>query len=266
MRIGFLITARLKSKRLPLKLLKDLNGFSIIDRVIQRAKLVKECDDIILCTSENNQDLPLIRTAQDNKIFYFNGDEDDVLSRLLKAANLFNLDFAVCMTADNPLFSINYANRISDIVRQSKNLDYIYTDDLPIGLNVYGVSINALDTICSFKEELDTEIWGPLINRPDIFSVMKLDVDSSDIPHIKRLTVDERLDYEMIKIIFESFPKNHLITEPDIINLLNDRPEIKLINKTIKQRSLDSKTIERIDKFFKKNKLNILERKNKNLV
>ena len=60
MRIGFLITARLKSGRLKLKLLKKLNGYSVIDRVIQRAKKVKECDDIILCTSENNQDLPLV--------------------------------------------------------------------------------------------------------------------------------------------------------------------------------------------------------------
>ena len=59
MRLGFLITARLKSSRLKLKLLKQLNGYSVIDRVIQRAKQVKECDEIILCTSENNQDLRL---------------------------------------------------------------------------------------------------------------------------------------------------------------------------------------------------------------
>ena len=43
MKIGFLITARLKSSRLKLKLLKQLNGYTAIERVIQRAKRVTEC-------------------------------------------------------------------------------------------------------------------------------------------------------------------------------------------------------------------------------
>ena len=40
MNIGFLITARLKSSRLKEKLLLPLNGYTIIERVIQRAKQV----------------------------------------------------------------------------------------------------------------------------------------------------------------------------------------------------------------------------------
>ena len=43
MKIGFLITARLKSTRLKLKILKPLNGYSVIERVIQRSKEVKGC-------------------------------------------------------------------------------------------------------------------------------------------------------------------------------------------------------------------------------
>ena len=41
MNIGFLITARLKSKRLKFKILKSLNGYSVIERIIQRAKSKK---------------------------------------------------------------------------------------------------------------------------------------------------------------------------------------------------------------------------------
>ena len=82
MKIGFLITARLKSSRLKFKLLKELNGASVIERVIERSKKVNNCDYVILCTSENNQDLPLVQAALDNNIFYFNGHADDVLDRL----------------------------------------------------------------------------------------------------------------------------------------------------------------------------------------
>ncbi len=70
MKIGFLITARLKSKRLPKKLLLPLNGYSVIERVIQRAKKVVDPENIILCTSTFNQDLPLTIKATNNNIFY----------------------------------------------------------------------------------------------------------------------------------------------------------------------------------------------------
>ena len=46
MKIGFLITARLKSSRLKLKLLKQLNSKTVIEHVITRAKKVVECEDI----------------------------------------------------------------------------------------------------------------------------------------------------------------------------------------------------------------------------
>ncbi len=263
MRIGFLITARLKSSRLKLKLLKQLNGYSVIDRVIQRAKQVKECDDVILCTSENNQDLPLVRTALENNIYYFNGDSDDVLDRLHKASKLFNLDHVVCMTADNPLFSIYYANLISDRLRSHPEIDYIYTDELPVGVNVYALKTKALETICSIKEEVDTEIWGSLINRPDIFNVVKLKVSDADKIDLDRITLDESEDYELIHQIFEKFPKDYFIEESDIKKTIKEFPYLCEINSKIVQRQLDQKTADRIDKFFLLKKEEILLIKNK---
>jgi spore coat polysaccharide biosynthesis protein SpsF len=263
MRIGFLITARLKSSRLKLKLLKQLNGYSVIDRVIQRAKQVKECDDIILCTSENNQDLPLVRAAISNNIYYFNGDSDDVLDRLHKASKLFNLDYVICMTADNPLFSIYYANLISDRLRSQPEIDYIYTDELPIGVNVYAVNVKALETVCLIKEEVDTEIWGALINRPDIFNVAKLKVNESDKINLDRITLDVNEDYDLIRQIFEKFPKNYLIEEVDIKNTINNFPHFRKINNNIKQMQLDKSVLDRIDRFFISKRDEILSKKNK---
>ena len=88
MKIGFLITARLKSTRLKLKILKQLNGYSVIERIIQRAKEINKISDIVLCTSNLSQDLPLLRIARENDIHYFNGNPEDVLQRLLDAAEL----------------------------------------------------------------------------------------------------------------------------------------------------------------------------------
>ena len=60
MKIGFLITARLKSSRLPLKILKDLNGKPVIERIIDRAKEIQGINEIVLCTSANPQDKQII--------------------------------------------------------------------------------------------------------------------------------------------------------------------------------------------------------------
>ena len=86
MKIGMLITARLKSTRLPKKLLLDINGKSLIERVIDRAKEVSGLERVILCTSNNPQDRPLVDLALKNGIPYFLGSEEDVLDRLNRAA------------------------------------------------------------------------------------------------------------------------------------------------------------------------------------
>ena len=142
MKIGFLITARLKSTRLYLKLLLPLNGYRVIERIIQRAKSVIECDDIVLCTSNLNQDLPLVQIAKENDIYYFNGHPDDVLQRLLDASLLFNLDYFIGITADNPLFSIYHANLLIDTVKKNPSFDFVYTDKMPIGVNIYAMMMN----------------------------------------------------------------------------------------------------------------------------
>jgi len=120
MKIGFLITARLKSKRLPLKIIRDLNGKTVIERLIDRIKEIKNIGEIILCTSTNSQDRPLVDIAKNNNIYSFNGDEEDVLQRLLDAALFYELDYFLGITADNPLISIYYSNRIINEVKKKQ--------------------------------------------------------------------------------------------------------------------------------------------------
>ena len=86
------------------KVLKDLNGYTVIERIINRAKKVVSSENIILCTSTFKQDLPL-ETVIKEGIYYFNGDPDDVIDRLYRAAN-FGIDYFISITADNPLFSV----------------------------------------------------------------------------------------------------------------------------------------------------------------
>lgn len=261
MKIGFLITARLKSTRLKFKILKPLNGYSVIDRVIQRAKQIKGCSDIVLCTSRLNQDLPLVKIAKKNDIYYYNGSADDVLKRLLDATTLFEMDYFIGITADNPLFSIYHANLIYDTIKKNSNLDFIYTTGMPIGANIYAINSKALKTVCSIKQEFDTEIWGYLINRPEIFNVKEIKVDKKYQNNNFRLTLDEIDDYNFFQKLYNGFPKKGVIDLLEAYKFLLKNPEIPNINCNVKQKDLRESIKKRISKFYIDNKDKILKLK-----
>ncbi|MBT4835782.1 MAG: 3-deoxy-manno-octulosonate cytidylyltransferase [Methylococcales bacterium] len=254
MKIGFLITVRLKSSRLKLKVLQPLNGFSVIERVIQRAKQVIECSDVVLCTSQNNQDLPLIRIAQKHAVYYYNGSSEDVLQRLLEACELFDFDYFIGMTADNPLFSIYHAQLLSDKIRADNSIDYIYTTGMPIGVNIYAIKTKALKTVCKIKKEIDTEIWGYLLNRPEIFNVEELKVEPHyEFNQLPRLTLDEIDDYKLFKAIYNEFDKDEIIDLLDVYTLLSNNPTYLELNQSVQQADLDDAIKQRINHFYKAN-------------
>lgn len=262
MKIGFLITARLKSSRLPLKLLLDLNGKTIVERVIDRCKEVKDIDEIILCSSTNPQDKPLTDVALNNNIHYYLGSEEDVLKRLSDAATFFNLDYIINITGENPLFSIYHANLVVNQAKKERN-DFIYIEGLPIGCAVYGIRPEALKTVCEVKQEVDTEIWGPLINRPELFNVKKIEVDEKLKDPTLRITADYLEDYQFIQAIYRHFDIDEIPDYIEIHQLLADYPELKAINKDKIQAQLDKQFLEKIDQYFKVNKEQILKVKSK---
>ena len=252
MKIGFLITARLKSERLPLKIIKDLNGKTVIERVIDRIKEIKDITDIVLCTSTNSQDKPLVDIAQKNNIYYFNGNEQDVLKRLLDTAKFFELDYFLGITADNPLITIHYSNLIVDEIRRNK-YDFIKIEGLPLGVATYGMKVKALEVICKIKSIIETEIWGYLIDRPEIFSIKTVKItDKLNRPEL-RLTLDYDEDYELINHIYSKVPFKKVLNLYNVIDYLDKNPDIAKINKNCIQLDLDEKVKEDIDKYYKEN-------------
>ena len=252
MKIGFLITARLKSSRLPLKILKDLNGKTVIERVIDRAKEINGISVIVLCTSPNPQDDPLIEIAKENNISYFFGDEDDVLQRLLDAAMLHNLDYFIGITADNPLFSINYSNLIVERIKKGEH-DFIKVQGLPLGAATYGMNVKALMTICKVKTIVDTEIWGYLIDRPEIFDVITIKAKDKLRRSELRLTLDYKEDYELFYYVYSNIPFKNTLDLSKAIDYLDKHPEIAKINQNCVQLDLDEEIKNRIDQLYSKN-------------
>jgi len=252
MKIGFLITARLKSTRLPFKIIKDLNGKTVVERIVDRAKEIKEISEIIICTSANPQDKPLIDIANKNDVSYFLGDEDDVLQRLLDAAKLHRLDYFISITADNPLFSIRYSNMIVDEMKKG-GYDFIKLKGLPLGVAPYGLNTKAVATACKIKSIVDTEIWGRLLDRSEVFNVKTIESKGVLNRPELRLTLDYEEDYELFNHLYSNIPFTTTLDLHNVIDYLDKNPEIAKINKNCIQLDLDKNTIEEIDNTFLKN-------------
>lgn len=260
MNIGFLITARLKSTRLKSKVLLPLNGRSAVGRVIERAQAIEGIGDVVVATSTVNQDLQLARVAIANSAYYFPGHPDDVLQRLLSAAKFFGMDYFLGITADNPLFCHYHSNLIALFVREHPEIDFVYTSGLPIGLNTYAIKVKALEVVCEVKKVIDTEIWGPLINRPDIFKVHSITA-SDEYKRDYRLTMDEPDDYALFKGVYEHFESKHMPTTLEIYKLLDADKQLASLNSHVIQRQLSDEMLASIEEYYRKNRNQIIKTK-----
>jgi len=250
MKIGFFITARLKSSRLKQKILLPINGQAILDHVIERCKAVKGINGVVLCTSTNSQDSKLYKFALKHKIQFYPGSEEDVLTRLENAATYYGYDAFISITADNPLHSIYIAQVLIKKYKKN-NFDFIFTKGLPIGIAPYFIKTDALRVANFMKNATNTEIWGPFVNRPDFFNIGELQVTNSPFKEEKRLTCDEKEDYNLLQALFSKFETQ----SPDlneVFSMLNQHPEIWNFNQSIIQRSVSDKILSNINSNFDK--------------
>jgi spore coat polysaccharide biosynthesis protein SpsF len=232
MKVGYLITGRLKSTRLPKKLLLKIKGKPILSHMIDRLKQAKNVDEIIICTSDNEEDKPLGRLAIENNISCYFGDPDDVLARLLGAADEHNLDYILNITADCPFVDPYYADRIVEEYLET-DVDLIRQFELPHGVFSYGIKLDALRKVVNIKDSSDTEVWGRYFTDTGLFKVSDLNVKNKN--HRKpglRMTLDYPEDLEFFKAIFDAlYEKDKVFSLSAILEFLVNNPEIIDINK-----------------------------------
>ncbi len=230
MKSAIFIGVRMKSTRLPQKALLDIKGKPVITHLIDRLKLAREPQLIVLCTSVNPEDTPLVDIALKNNIEYFRGSEDDKLDRYLNAAYKYGVDFIIITEGDNVFFDPDIIDGIIRRYKQS-GADYISCKGLPLGTTPHGVKVKALKKVMEMKSESDTEVWGPYFTDTGVFEVEYLEIEP-ELKHPEiRLTMDYPRDYELFKAIYDRlYSQEHIFSLHDIVSLLTSNPEIMNIN------------------------------------
>jgi spore coat polysaccharide biosynthesis protein SpsF len=150
-----IIQARMGSTRLPGKVLMDICGKPMLERVVERTKRAKLIDRVIVATTDEKQDNPIASLCKKNKYPVYRGEHLDVLTRYYMAAAFVQADTIVRITADCPLIDPNVIDRMVGLFYKHK-VDYA-TNRLPeqwggwtypVGLDVEIFSWEALERAC----------------------------------------------------------------------------------------------------------------------
>lgn len=124
------IQARMGSSRLKGKTLMSMAKYTLLETVINSVKRNTFIDDVIVATSINPEDDEIQNHCEKNCIKYVRGDSENVLSRFITLAKMYNPnDTFVRITADNPLNNRKASKLLYDKHNAEKN-DYTYVDGL----------------------------------------------------------------------------------------------------------------------------------------
>ncbi len=237
MRIAALITARLKSRRLPRKALLPIKGRPMICHLIDRLRVAETPDEIVLCTSTVADDDLLAELAEKEGIACVRGSLDDVLQRLTDAASQCGVDVTFNCTADNPCTDPGYLDRLVRFLIEG-GYDYAHTEGggLPWGTFGWAVTHPAMLRACEMKAEEDTEVWGGYFTRTGRFKWAICEADEDVNWPDLRLTVDTPKDLEFVRRVFdELYEPGKVFVLKDIIDLYRRRPDLASINAEIQQ-------------------------------
>ena len=214
------ITARLKSTRLPRKVLEKIKGKPLLSYQIDRLRH-NSVQDIIICTSINSQDDPLEDLASELGVRCYRGSEEDVLDRYLSCADQFSVERAYIIYADEPFIDIHLLQQ-SLIQLNSSEPTWVRNDKYPDGVFGYGFTRKALDIINATKSSEENEVWGEMVSRMPIKIISNEPPYSTD-KYSYRLTVDYPEDLQAMKKLMLHLGDDHcFISIPDLLKVYED--------------------------------------------
>ncbi len=168
MKVVAIVQARMSSARLPDKVMKLIDGRPMIELLLTRLSFAKEVNQIVLATSVDERNDPLVSHVEKLGYKCIRGSETDVLERYLKASHESHADVIVRITGDCPLVD---PELVDDAIKlfKYKNIDYlnnISPPSYPDGLDIEVFKLSALEQAGRESQELfDREHVTPYLRR-----------------------------------------------------------------------------------------------------
>ncbi len=236
------IEARMGSSRLPGKVLMDLVGKPALARQVERLRLCRHVDDIVVATTTAPADDAIVAWAEEFGVASFRGSEEDVLARVVGAQQFLAADIVVEVCGDTPLIDpavIDQAIAIfkandCDVVSNTRKQSY------PQGISAQVFPLSIL-------EEVERTIDDPTVREhvsiyfyenPAQYRIIHMMSPPTCHAPDQRLQLDYPEDLELIRQIFARLEPIHGVGFGigEIMKLLRADPKLAVINANCREK------------------------------
>jgi len=268
-----IIQARMSSSRLPGKVLLEIAGKPMLQRVIERTRRAATINRLVVATTEDAADNPIVEFCRANGVDYYRGSLHDVLDRYYQAARCSGAQVIVRITADCPLIdpalvdlTVNaFLGRIPpqphwltngllpatsptpdvNAARNETSFPFDFAANrlpppwgrtYPIGLDTEVCSFQALEIAWrEAKEPHQREHVMPFFyDHQERFRILL--VNYHEDYGALRWTVDTSEDLELVRQIYTHFAGRDGFTWLETLALFQRRPELAQINANVQHK------------------------------
>ncbi|WP_051605714.1 hypothetical protein [Polaribacter sp. Hel_I_88] len=194
-----IIQARMGSTRLKGKSLMKISEYTLLETVVHSVKRNKFINDVVIATTNLEQDDAIENLCIQKKIKCYRGDSEDVLSRFIEIAKKYDdNDTIVRVTADNPINNHIVSEQIYKIHIENNN-DYTFIKSL--SHTVYEFikvkSLLSLQNVEKLESEDKEHVTIYFRKESEKFKVQALNPEKYNInsKKDKLLTIDSQEDY-----------------------------------------------------------------------
>jgi len=212
-------------------------GQPMLAHQIRRLKQCQQVDRIVIATTTNQTDDPVVELARQEGVGWFRGSENDVLSRYVGAALQERADLVVRVTADCPLFDPWLTDQvIQELAEHTTDCDYVCNflpqRTFPRGLDTEAfftdvlLRLNRLGQSPTAREHVTTLIYS---ERPGLFLRRQI-VDRQDNSDL-RWTVDTEVDLSLIRRLYEDLGLDLRVAPyHEVLAHVRAHPELAVLN------------------------------------
>jgi spore coat polysaccharide biosynthesis protein SpsF len=230
--IDIIVQARTGSSRLPNKIMKYLEDKLVLDHVIERLQKSKYARQVVICTSNKEEDNVIYEHCYKNNVKCFRGSELNVLERYYETATFFKSDYILRVTSDCPLVDAYYLDllieKYFELNQQYLGPKYYGNHKFPDGFNGEVFNYNVLKEAYENASENEKEhVTSYIIKKYKTtefdYPIEYLKYKNINFSHL-HLSLDTAEDYELLKNIFQYvyLQKNNFKIE-DVLDYLDQK-------------------------------------------
>jgi len=212
---------------MPGKVLAKIKGVPLIELLLKRLEQSKSIDHIVVATSVDPRNLPLVDLVRSLGFACEQGSENDVLDRYYQAAKKHAANVVVRITGDCPLVDPKLVDLCIDEFIKSK-VDYLSNTNPPTYPDGLDIEVMTFDALAQAHRQattpFDREHVTPYLRNGNQFRRKSI-TGTEDYSNL-RWTVDDPEDFEVIKNVFESLGVDRLFGWEEVLELSKQKPEL----------------------------------------